>query len=154
MDETSQSDQREERPASAKRVEKPSCFVLAPFGLPFDRYYSNIFVPAVQDAGLLPIRADSLFRPSPIMDDIWRFVRGATVLIADLTTKNPNVFYELGLAHAIAKPVILVANTIDDVPFDLRGLRVLTYGPNGLLKARSKQSFGGSPKRSLPCGPS
>jgi hypothetical protein len=61
------------------------------------------------------------------MGDIWKFVREAKVLLADLSGKNPNVFYELGLAHAIAKPVILVSTTIEDVPFDLRGLRVLIY---------------------------
>jgi len=47
------------------------------------------------------------------------------VLLADLTGKNPNVFYELGLAHALAKPVILIAETLDDIPFDLRALRVI-----------------------------
>ena len=46
---------------------------------------------------------------------------------ADLSGKNPNVFYELGLAHAIGKPVVMVAATIDDVPFDLRGLRTILY---------------------------
>lgn len=104
-----------------------SCFVLMPFGLPFDRYYENIFEPAITSLGLTPIRADSLFRSSPIMGDIWRFVREAKVLLADLSGKNPNVFYELGLAHAIGKPAILVSTAIEDVPFDLRGLRVLLY---------------------------
>jgi hypothetical protein len=98
-----------------------------PFGNPFDRYFKNIFVPAIEDAGLRAIRADSIFLPSAIMSDIWRFLSEARVLIADLTGRNPNVFYELGLAHALQKPVILVANTLDDVPFDLRGLRMLSY---------------------------
>jgi hypothetical protein len=104
-----------------------SCFVLMPFGLPFDRYYQNIFEPAITSLGLNSIRADSLFRSSPIMVDIWRFVRESRVLLADLSGKNPNVFYELGLAHAIGKPVILVSTAIEDIPFDLRGLRVLIY---------------------------
>jgi hypothetical protein len=106
---------------------KDTCFVIMPFGPPFDRYYKNIFVPAIEDAGLQPIRADSIFMPSAIMPDIWRFLSEAKILIADLTGRNPNVFYELGLAHALQKPVILVANNLDDVPFDLRGLRVLAY---------------------------
>jgi hypothetical protein len=111
----------------ADNPQKQACFVIMPFGSPFDRYYQNIFAPAVRDAGLEPKRADSLFRPSPIMADIWKFVREAAVLVADVSGKNPNVFYELGLAHAIGKPVIIVATTLDDVPFDLRGLRVLIY---------------------------
>ncbi len=98
-----------------------------PYGAPHDRYYSNIFAPAVVEAGLDPVRADSMFRSVAIMGDIWRLTREAKVLLADLTGKNANVFYELGLAHAIGKPVVLVANSIDDVPFDLRALRVLIY---------------------------
>lgn len=61
------------------------------------------------------------------MRDVWLCTRKADVLLADLTSRNGNVFYELGLAHAIGKPVVLVSESIDDVPFDLRGLRVLLY---------------------------
>jgi hypothetical protein len=50
--------------------------------------------------------------------------------LADLTGKNPNVFYELGLAHALAKPVVLVAETMEDIPFDLRALRIILYDKN------------------------
>jgi hypothetical protein len=49
------------------------------------------------------------------------------VILADLTNKNPNVFYELGLAHAVGTPVILLAQSIDDVPFDLRPVRTIIY---------------------------
>jgi hypothetical protein len=106
---------------------KDTCFVIMPFGQPFDRYFRNVFVPASEEAGLRAIRADSIFMPSAIMPDIWRFLNEAKVLVADLTGRNPNVFYELGLAHALQKPVILVAGNLEDVPFDLRGLRVLAY---------------------------
>ena len=106
---------------------KQKCFVLMPFGNPFDKYYEQIYTPAIQNVKLQPLRGDSLWRPSPIMSDIWRFVQESIVLIADLTGRNPNVFYELGLAHANGKPVVLVAETMDDVPFDLRGLRVITF---------------------------
>ena len=54
-------------------------------------------------------------------------IQDAQVLLAELTTKNANVFYELGLAHAIGKPVVLVSETMSDVPFDLQQLRVITY---------------------------
>lgn len=115
-----------------RRSRKPlskdkTCFVIMPFGAPFDRYYENIFASAVLEAELEPIRADSLFRSTQIIGDIWKLTRDATLLIADLSGKNPNVFYELGLAHAIGKPVILVSSSIDDIPFDLRSLRVLLY---------------------------
>lgn len=47
--------------------------------------------------------------------------------MAELTSRNPNVFYELGLAHALNKPVVLVSRTQDDVPFDLQHIRVIYY---------------------------
>ncbi len=123
-------------------MSKDTCFVIMPFGPPFDRYFKNIFVPAIEDAGLHAIRADSIFMPSAIMPDIWRFLSEAKVLVADLTGRNPNVFYELGLAHAMQKPVILVANSLDDVPFDLRGLRVLGYD-------KDNEDWGGELKRTI-----
>ncbi len=61
------------------------------------------------------------------MDQVWRGIRSADVLVAELTTKNPNVFYELGLAHALEKPVVLVSSNQEDVPFDLRHIRVILY---------------------------
>ncbi len=107
-----------------------SCFVIMPFGGWFDIYYRDIFFKAIKDSGLDAKRADDLYRSSPIINDIWELTKNATVILADLTGKNPNVFYELGLAHAIKKPAILVTETIDDVPFDLRALRVIEYDKN------------------------
>jgi len=66
------------------------CFVLMPFKDPFDTYYSSIIRPAVTAARLDPVRGDSLFRPSPIMADIWQMIQDARVLVADLTEKNAN----------------------------------------------------------------
>ena len=102
-------------------------FVISPFGEPFDTYFSHIIKPALEDCSLYAIRGDSLYRPTTIVDDIWQGIREAKLLIAELTDRNPNVFYELGLAHAISKPVILISKSIDDVPFDLRSIRVLVY---------------------------
>ena len=106
------------------------CFAIMPFGGWFDGYYSSIYQPAINDAGLVPKRADDLYRPSTIVNDIWAYTRQAKLVLADLSGKNPNVFYELGLAHALAKPAILVAETMNDVPFDLRALRVIEYDKN------------------------
>ena len=61
------------------------------------------------------------------MDQIWQGITSAKVLVAELTTKNPNVFYELGLAHALKKPVVLVSSNDKDVPFDLHHIRVIYY---------------------------
>lgn len=122
------------RPADGKAAPKAKvsagtkCFVMQPFAPPLGTYYESIFKPAIEQAGLDPIRADgNIFGPGKIIDQIWRGIGSATVLIAELTTRNPNVFYELGLAHALHKPVILVSSTDEDVPFDLRHLRYIKY---------------------------
>jgi hypothetical protein len=105
-----------------------SCFVMQPFAAPLGGYYESVFKPAIEQAGLTAVRADAdIFGAGKIIDQIWRGIQNASVLIAELTTKNPNVFYELGLAHAIEKPVILVSSNQDDVPFDLRHIRVILY---------------------------
>jgi hypothetical protein len=62
-----------------------------------------------------------------VVEQIWEQIDKAKVLMADLTGKNPNVFYELGLAHANRKPVIFTSGVLEDVPFDLRHLRVIVY---------------------------
>ena len=71
-----------------------------------------------------------LYRPSTIVNDIWTYTQKSKIVLAELSGKNPNVFYELGLAHALAKPAILLTESIDDVPFDLRALRILEYNKN------------------------
>lgn len=109
---------------------KDICFTIMPFGGWLDDYYREIYCPAITAAGLEPHRADDLFRPSTIVNDIWAYTKKARLVLADLSGKNPNVFYELGLAHALAKPAILVAESMEDVPFDLRALRVLVYDKN------------------------
>lgn len=109
------------------RKKKLKCFVMMPFKAPFDIYYETIYKPAIEKTELKPIRSDDLFRPSVIVSDIWQLIQKADAIVAELTTKNANVFYELGLAHAIGKPVVLVSETMDDVPFDLQQLRILLY---------------------------
>jgi len=120
------------RKKAVRKEIKPrgNCFVMMPFGGFNDDYFKLIYEPAVKTAKLKCIRGDSIFRSSSIMSDIWSWVQEADVLLADLTGKNPNVFYELGLAHAIGKPVVLVSETMDDVPFDLKLYRVINYDKN------------------------
>ncbi len=105
-----------------------SCFVLMPFSDPIGGYYSQVYEPAIKKAGLLPVRADAdIFGTGKIIDQIWEGINGAKVLVAELTSRNPNVFYELGLAHALDKPVVLVSSNEGDVPFDLKHIRVIYY---------------------------
>jgi hypothetical protein len=105
-----------------------TCFVVMPFAPPIGNYYGAIYEPAIKKAGLTPIRADTeIFATGKIMDQVWSGINAARVLVAELTTRNPNVFYELGLAHALKKPVVLVSSNEEDVPFDLHHIRVIYY---------------------------
>ena len=109
------------------KVNPELTFVLMPFAERFDPIYSEIIKPVVEQFGLMCIRADNLYHSKPIMEDIWKFLNEARIVIADVTGKNPNVFYEIGLAHAIGKEVIIISQSTDDIPFDLRHLRTFTY---------------------------
>jgi hypothetical protein len=105
-----------------------SCFVMQPFAIPLGDYYEKIYRPAIEKAGLRPVRADAeIFATGKIMDQVWHGINSAKVLVAELTSRNPNVFYELGLAHAMRKPVVLVSAKEEDVPFDLQHIRVIYY---------------------------
>lgn len=127
-DEQHRADRGSERAKKAVVPTGSSCFVMQPFSGALGGYYETIYKPAIEQAGLQPLRADAeIFGTGKIMDQIWRGIRSAQVLVAELTSKNPNVFYELGLAHALEKPVVLVSSNQDDVPFDLRHIRVILY---------------------------
>lgn len=105
-----------------------SCFVMMPFAMPTGGYYASIYEPAIKKAGITPVRADTdIFGTGKIIDQIWLGINNARVLVAELTGRNPNVLYELGLAHALKKPVVLVSSNEGDVPFDVRHVRVIYY---------------------------
>jgi nucleoside 2-deoxyribosyltransferase len=73
-----------------------------------------------------------------IMKDITKSIYDARIIVADLTGRNSNVMYELGLAHAAKKPVIMLAQDEADIPFDLRHIRYLKYNEKDLTKLRSE----------------
>ncbi|MCY4482640.1 MAG: hypothetical protein OXC12_07180 [Spirochaetaceae bacterium] len=72
-------------------------------------------------------RADDVFRPGIILQDIINSLLDADLVIAEVTPPNPNVFYELGYAHALAKPTVLLARRGGELPFDISGYRVIFY---------------------------
>jgi len=110
------------------------CFYLCPFSEPFNTVYSEHVVPAVKELGHTISRADEIFGTQPIIEDIWEGINTAEIILADVTGRNPNVMYEIGMAHTVGKPVIIITQTIDDVPFDLKHFRciVYTYTPKGI----------------------
>jgi hypothetical protein len=107
-----------------------ACFVIMPFNSLFQTQYERVIRPAVEELGLKCIRGDEIYSKPQIMLDIWKSIRRARIIIAELTDRNPNVFYEIGLAHALAKPIILLTRNEEDVPFDLKALRYRYYDVN------------------------
>jgi len=112
------------------------CFVLMPFDAALQPLYDDHIRGIVEGAGLRCERADEIRGTTLITWDIWERINRARFLIADLTNQNSNVFYELGLAHALSKDVILLTQSMDYVPFDLKTIRCLCYEftPRGTRK--------------------
>ena len=103
-------------------------FALTPFGEPFDTIYRDHIRTSVERiSGLTCVRADDIYGNSPIIEDIWKYTNEARIVVAELTGRNGNVFYETGVAHTVGKDVILITQSMDDVPFDLRHLRCIVY---------------------------
>ena len=75
-------------------------------------------------------KADDIWVNSTIIQDIFELIFTSQVVVADFTDKNPNVFYEVGIAHTLGKTVIPITQNIEDIPSDLRHHRVLKYLPN------------------------
>ncbi len=98
-----------------------------PFGLLPDQVYAYIIAPALRSAGYDPKRADTTFNQRAIMQDVIAGIKGADLVVADLTSRNANVFYELGLAHSMRRPTVMIAQSTDDIPFDLQAYRVVIY---------------------------
>ncbi len=103
------------------------CFVLMPFKNSFDRIYKEQIKPTVESLGLKCVRADEIFSPTSVLEDIWTHILKSKVIIADVTGKNPNVFYEMGIAHTIGRPVIIITQNKEDVPFDIAQYRYFLY---------------------------
>jgi len=105
-------------------------FVLMPFAEAFRQIYDTIQQTLGGDqVNLHCTRADELFGGGHIIEDILRCLGEAEIVIADVTGKNPNVFYELGIAHMVkdVDKVLILTQTMEDIPFDLRPFRCITY---------------------------
>ncbi len=111
--------------------EEPGCFIMMPFSLEDSDEVHHILRRVCREAGVRPVRGDDLFTPTDILDDIWRGITAARFIIADITGRNPNVMYELGMAHTLAKPVLILSRNADDIPIDLATRRVILYGTSG-----------------------
>ncbi len=107
---------------------KPFVFVLMPFDDSFSDVYELGIKPACIDAGAYAERVDEQIFSESILQRIYNQIAKADVVISDMTSRNPNVFYETGYAHALGKNVILLTHNSDDIPFDLKHYPHIVYG--------------------------
>ena len=114
----------------------PDLFILMPFADEFRPIYEDHIKKVAEEIGIRCGRADDIFSNRSIMSDIWSAINAAKILVADCTGRNPNVFYEIGIAHTLSKETIIITQKIDDIPFDLRHLRIIeySYNPRGMIK--------------------
>lgn len=116
---------------------KPFCFVLMPFGDDFNDVYQIGIKESCYDGGAYCERVDEQIFHESIIQRVCNQIAKADFIIADMSERNPNVFYEVGYAHALGKPTILLTNNVDDIPFDLRHLPHIIYN-NSLVNLRSE----------------
>jgi hypothetical protein len=113
------------------------CFALMPFKDEFFEVYETAIVPAAEKQGLRALHAGEIFGNREIVEDIWDSICSARVIVADVTGRNPNVFYELGICHILGKECIVITQEREDVPFDIRHRRFIEYEPSKLVKLQS-----------------
>lgn len=109
-----------------------TCFGVMPFTNEFNEIWTFTVKAAIENSGRIAKRSDDNSLPGAIINQILADIRNADIIIADLTLPNPNVFYEVGFAHALNKPTILICQNLENLPFDLRGNRTIQYS-NSIL---------------------
>jgi hypothetical protein len=116
--------------AASELITRPgTCFVVMPFAAEFDAVFHCIKDALEGELRLGCIRTKDLLGGGDIIEDILRGLATSELVVADVTGRNPNVFYELGIAH-MCKPVekvLLLSQEIDAIPFDLRHFRYIVY---------------------------
>ena len=110
-------------------------FVLQPFQSEFESIY-NLITQAVSSDNVSIFRADEIALGGKIIEAIYEAIESADLIICDISRTNPNVMYELGFAHALNKPVILISQSTDSIPFDIRSVRTLVYDIHNLVSSR------------------
>ena len=102
-------------------------YMLMPYAAELQPVYNEIIRPSVEAQKLVIKRADDFYSSHDMIREIWSCIVHARYVIADCTGRNPNVYYELGIAHTLGKQVILITQNLDDLPFSARGKRALVY---------------------------
>ncbi|MCG3140155.1 MAG: hypothetical protein HDKAJFGB_01153 [Anaerolineae bacterium] len=111
---------------------KPFVFVLMPFRQEHFAIYERAIKPTLENLSCRVEHAKDAHTVERIVEMIFTQIARARFIVADTSGKNPNVFYEIGYAHALGKKVILLVQETQDIPFDIAGLRHIQYKPHAL----------------------
>ena len=108
------------------------CFVISPIGDPdsetrkrSDQILKHVVRPAATSCGYKAVRADEIDKPGMITSQVIQHVVNDALVVADLTERNPNVFYELAIRHALRKPLVQIIRKGESIPFDVAGTRTI-----------------------------
>ncbi len=134
----------------ATKLDGKKCFVIMPFGqkmdingklIDFNKIYSNFIKGTLTDLGLKCVRCDEIEEAGSIHDKMFEHIFDADVAIVDTTALNANVFYELGIRHALNKHVtILMRQPGTPTPFNIQGFQMLEYDPEDIKSIRNAKS--------------
>jgi hypothetical protein len=120
------------------KVEADLVSVMMPFEMAFDKVYEAIRK-ACGECELRCQRADDIWDQAEVVQDVFSLIYRSRVVICDFSKRNPNVFYEAGIAHTLGKHVIPIVQNPEDIPFDLRHLRFIKYLDNGEGREKLKR---------------
>ena len=109
-----------------ENIEPTLASAMMPFDAGFNPVYESIRQ-ASENAGLRCRRADDIWENAAIIQDVVALIDRSRIVVCDCTGRNPNVFYEAGIAHTLGREVILITQSEHDIPFDLRHLRYIRY---------------------------
>ena len=135
---------REASILNAGEQRMPRCFMIQPLdGKQYDKRYEDVFEPAIKDAGLEPYRVDRDLSASILIDEIEQGIKASDACLAEISTDNPNVWFELGYAIASKREVVLLCSDERETPFpfDVRHRQIIKYAtesPRDFEEARSK----------------
>ncbi len=136
---------RRQRPTVFKipeyeNIESALVSAMMPFDSSFNDVYESIRE-AADNVGFRCKRADDIWENPAIIQDVVSLIDRSRIVICDCTGRNPNVFYEVGIAHTLGRDVILIAQSDHDIPFDLQHLRYIRYLNNGEGRVELKQAL-------------
>lgn len=123
------------------RVDYPEVFVVMPFTQPWSGdVFNKMFKPGISDAGFTVSRGDSIVRVGDLSTNVWLRITQAGLIVAEVSVPNPNVYYEIGLADALGKPVFLFKQEGVSLPADFGGEHYYDYNLNDLNAGRQELS--------------